>query len=76
MILELELQWSLEELQCLIICINLGEQSAPVIREYVGNIGSGMVEYGLPGLYVVGAVPIICHTVKSVGNALLKDQRD
>ncbi len=42
----------------------------------MGKIGSGMVEYGLPGLYAVAVVPLIYETVKAVDRLQSKNQRD
>ena len=54
----------------------LGQQIGPEIQEYVGRIGSGAVEFGLPGLYAVAAVPLIYKTVKAIDRLQLENQTD
>ncbi|PIZ33680.1 MAG: hypothetical protein COY38_05260 [Candidatus Aenigmarchaeota archaeon CG_4_10_14_0_8_um_filter_37_24] len=49
----------------------IGEKIAPRLQEYVGSIGSGAVEYGLPGLVCLGTLVLGGIAVKATDQYLL-----
>lgn len=49
----------------------MGEKIAPRIQEYVGSVGSGAVEYGLPGLACLGTIALGAMAVKATDQYLV-----
>ena len=52
----------------------MGEKIAPRIQEYIGSIGSGVVEYGLPGVACVGTLALGVLAVKATDKYLLDER--
>ena len=51
----------------------LGKLVGSEIQDYVGTLGSGMVEYGMPGIYAAAAVSFIYNTVKAADRLQLSE---
>ncbi|MBS3170780.1 hypothetical protein J4223_03285 [Candidatus Woesearchaeota archaeon] len=58
------------------IAEDIGDRIAPHIEKYVGLIGSGVVEYGLPVVVVLGMFYFISTATKATDNYLLERQRE
>ena len=54
----------------------MGEKIAPRIQEYVGSIGSGVAEYGLPGVVCVGTFALGALAVKATDQYLLSRKQN
>jgi hypothetical protein len=54
----------------------IGEKVAPKIQEYVGSLGSGIIEYGLPTIAFGGALSLVPMAVKAIDQYLLNKKQD
>ena len=54
----------------------MGEKIAPRIQEYVGSIGSGVAEYGLPGVACLGTLVLGALAVKATDQYLLSRKQN
>ena len=53
-----------------------GQQLGPKLQEYVGSLGSGIIAFGMPTIYLASIVPIIYKTVKALDRVQLENQTD
>jgi len=54
----------------------MGEKIAPRIQEYVGSVGSGVAEYGLPGLVCLGTIALGAMAVNATDKYLLNKRNN